>query len=612
MAKVEWEQTFTAIRRWTLHSYRTKLTIAFVGVSFAALLLMGGVYYYRMYVGIEQNTRHNMAKLTERTVSTMELYMESISNVAWGMFSDKDFQIFVENMNSGFPEKTSYYRGKIELLLRRNELISLLAVYDLQGNRLHGGKLWIRGANAEAAEREEAKLIELALKNEGTAVWRIVQLEPEGPAYALSYIQAIKKINTYSQKIVGVMRIDLEESAFRNMLRDIDPAGTNHFYVVDGSGLILQASDQRQIGRDIRDLPWYKPGGYAEEAGFDKAAVAGKSQMTVYRHFVKQDWMLIGSIPMDNIMVEVQNAKRFTLWVGLFCLLTAALFAYLISGGVTKRLRELRERMKQVEMGNFKISVPVKSMDEIGIIGVRFNRMVSEIDHLVDKIYEVELLRKDAEIQALQLQINPHFLYNSLEMIDSVASIEGQELISRVAQSLAGMFRYSISGEQFSTLHEEIEQVRFYLQIQKLRYEDRFGYTIDIDPLLANAKLPKLILQPLVENAIKHGIENQLAGGYIAIAARALEDERLRICVCDNGPGFDEQRLQLIRRRINEPLPNLSQGERLSIGLVNVNRRLRLHYGERAELSFNRSADHAETEVCLIVPIKYGGKEEIS
>ncbi len=600
----KWKPAYMEMRNWILHSYRTKLTIAFLGVSFAALLLMGGVFYYRMYTGIEQNTRHNLEKLTERTVSTMELYMESISNEAWNLFSDKDFQIYVDNMNSGFPEKTSYYRGKIEMLLRRNELIGSLAVYDFQGNRLNFGSLRTRGTSVEAAEREEAKLIELGRRNEGTAEWQVVQLNPEDSRYALSYIQAIKKISTYSQKIVGVLRMDMEGSAFSTMLRDLDPTGSNRFYVVDSSGLVLQTSDQRQIGNNIGDSPWYKPGAYSEEAGFDKTTVEGKSLLTVYRHFDNQNWMLIGNIPMENIMVEVQQTKRFMLGVGLFCLLTAALFAYLISGGVTKPLRELRERMKQVEMGNFKISVPVKSMDEIGIIGVRFNRMVSEIDHLVDKIYEVELLRKDAEIQALQLQINPHFLYNALEMIDSVASIEGQELISRVAQSLASMFRYNISGEQFSTLNEEIEQIRLYLQIQKFRYEDRFGYAIDMDPSLANTMLPKLILQPLVENAIKHGIENQLSDGYLSIAVRSLDDVRLRISVCDNGPGLDEQHLKDIRRRLLEPSPSRSQEGRLSIGLDNVNRRLRLHYGERAELTFNRSPYPTGTEVCMIVPRK--------
>lgn len=608
MINRKWKRAGLEMRNWILHSYRAKLMIAFLSVSFVALLLMGGVYYYRMYTGIEQNTRHNLEKLTERTVSTMELYMENIENEAWGMFSDKDFQIFVENMNNGFFEKTSYYRGKIEMQLRRNDIISLLAVYDLQGSRLQSVQLRIQ--DPVVAEREEARLIELGRKNAGTGVWQTVPLNEEGSRYALSYVQAIKKINNYSQKIVGVLRIDMEESAFSAMLSDLDPTGMNLFYIVDGEGAIIQASDPSRIGRNIGNLPWFQPGEYAEEAGLDKVTVAGKSQMTVYRHFGNQDWMLIGSIPMNNIMTEVQQAKQFMLWVGLFCLLTAALFAYLISGGVTRPLRELRERMKQVEMGNFKISVPVKTMDEIGVIGIRFNRMVSEIDHLVDKIYEVELLRKDAEIQALQLQINPHFLYNALEMIDSVASIEGQELISKVAQSLAKMFRYSISGAPFTTLHEEVEQVRHYLQIQKFRYEDRFSYDIHIEPSLAGARLPKLILQPLVENSIKHGIENRMSGGYISIDVRSLDDARLRIRVCDNGAELDGKQLLDIRQRLQEPSPSRSQGDRKSIGLDNVNRRLRLHYSGRAELSIGRLAAQAGTEVTLIVPVYIGNKEE--
>lgn len=598
---------------WPHRSYRAKLTMAFCGVAFIGLVIMGTVYYYKMSLGIEQNTRANLQKLADRTVSMMELHMDNISNEAWRLFSDKDFQIYVDNMNSGFPEKDSYYRIKIEMILRKNERIGLLAVYDLQGNRNHAGKLWTRGARDERTEREEELAIEQALQEEGAGVWRLAKLDTAGTDYALSYVQAIKKISTYSQKMVGVLRIDLGGSAFEKLMRDLGPSKGNDFYVATRDGLILQATERQRINTDMRELPWYKPGSYNAQAGVEMIEVAGKPYMTVYQYFSEQDWMLIGSIPLASIMGEVRDAQQFTLWVGGLCLLAAALCAYFISGGVTKPLRQLRERMKQVEMGNFKVSVPIHSLDEIGVIGVRFNRMTREIDHLVDKIYEVELLRKDAEIQALQLQINPHFLYNSLEMIDSVAEIEGQALISQVAQSLAGMFRYSISGGKFATLGEEIQHIRLYLQIQQIRYEDRFTYSIEIDPELLEFRLPKLLLQPLVENAMKHSIEQQPDGGHIGVAAcKAPEGEGwVRITVRDNGWISDAARLQMIEAMLQDRglYTRRLQQERVSIGLDNINRRIRLHYGDRAELVLTSSAQ-AGTEASLLIPAPSDGIEE--
>ena len=307
--------------------------------------------------------------------------------------------------------------------------------------------------------------------------------------------------------------------------------------------------------------------------------------------------MLVGSVWIENILVDINRAGKRTLWIGLLILAALMVPVWWIAGGVTKPLRKLREHMRQVERGNFDAAVPVRSLDEIGALSLSFNKMVREIHRLINKVYEAELLKKDAEIVALQSQINPHFLYNALGMIDSLASIEGNEQICRISQSLSSMFRYSIKGGQFSTLQAEIDQSRLFLEIHRFRFGERLSYEIRIEPGLKRQKMPKLVLQPIVENAIIHGIEPSSRRGRIEI--RGYPQQQVMIFeIADNGVGMDRKDFS----KVLQDQKNEGKKRFTGIGIENVNSRIKLLFGERYGLTLY-SEEHAYTKVVITLPV---------
>lgn len=596
-------------------SFKAKVIVSFFTILNLALLGMGTLYYYKTSGDIERNTIDNLERLVDRSVTILDNHMDNIRTEAWSYFSDKDFQVFVSTMYDTNSDKNKYYQIKLETSQRKFKAIGMIGIYDLNGNEMTSGQKIIRNMEEDIRRMEDQKtaLIELAQQKEGYPQWLVshgMSNYSRTMENTISFVQALKRISVYSQKTVGVIQIEFNGSLLNESIHDLNIAAGRDFVIVDAQGKVVFAENEADIGKELGNEPWYRNMTFNGTIGYQKSAIQGERYVTLYRKFQLNDWMLIGKIPLDNVLGGVKQARDFTLGIGAAALFIGMILAYFIAGSMTKSIRNLREHMKQVELGNFKVAVPVRSYDEIGSLGMSFNRMTRQIDYLVEKEYEARLLKKEAEIVALQSQINPHFLYNALGTIDALASIEGQEQISRISQALGSMFRYSIKGGQIATLSEEMKQVKLYLSIQQIRYEDRVTYQIEIEPGLEEQLLPKLVLQPIVENAIKHGIEQIRHDGCVMIQASTIPDGRMAICIRDNGAGFDERRLGEIKEMLNDTGFTLRMADKgkSSIGLDNVHRRIKLYYGEQAELTFD-STKGIGTEVTLLLPISHTGRD---
>jgi len=248
-----------------------------------------------------------------------------------------------------------------------------------------------------------------------------------------------------------------------------------------------------------------------------------------------------------------------------------------ISKGISKPVRDLSERMHEVGEGNFNVYIDYDSNDEIGVLSRHFNEMVSQVRQLIKKVYQEELLKQKAELKSLRMQINPHFLYNTLESINWMARMHGVPEIGKMVKALGDLMRASIGGEDFISVREEIRNIENYLTIQKFRYGDKIEAETDIAHEILDAKIPKLILQPVVENAIVHGIENKIGNGKIIIQG-FFENGTIILQVKDNGIGMDEEVSSGILSENHEP----ENGEKHThIGLKNVDRRIKMYYGEK-------------------------------
>jgi two-component system sensor histidine kinase YesM len=242
------------------------------------------------------------------------------------------------------------------------------------------------------------------------------------------------------------------------------------------------------------------------------------------------------------------------------------------------------------------------NVDEITELGMSFNIMIGKIKELLDsKIKEQENLKK-AELRALQAQINPHFLYNTLDTIIWMAESKKTDQVVKIVSALSNFFRISLSkGMDWITIGEEVERIKSYLTIQKMRYRDILDFKIEVEKDVAENTILKLILQPLVENALYHGIKNKRQGGTINIRARRMGDNEVLLEVEDDGIGFTPEKLAQLRAELEDDSGDFKMESGFGIG--NVNNRIRLYYGRSYGVSI-RSEYNTGTCVTLVIPAK--------
>jgi two-component system sensor histidine kinase YesM len=308
-------------------------------------------------------------------------------------------------------------------------------------------------------------------------------------------------------------------------------------------------------------------------------------------------WVTFTMIPDNRLFPEANSLKQYTIVLVAVSIVLAALFLLILALAITKPLARLKTGMKQVQDKNFELQLENDRRDEIGELTETFNYMVNRIHILVNQVYQEKIAQKTAEIEALQAQINPHFLYNTLDTINWMLIDRDEMEVSAIVVSLGKLMQYSMdTATSMVSLLEECRHVKDYLLIQKCRLEDRLEFTLNLDPSLETFKVPKLILQPLIENAIDHGIHHSGRPGILRVnAVRA--GSRVYITVSDNGRGMTPDELYQFKRLLS----NDSIGYK-NIGVRNVARRLQLHFNDRCEFAVDNTLGGG-LSITIVLPI---------
>ena len=258
---------------------------------------------------------------------------------------------------------------------------------------------------------------------------------------------------------------------------------------------------------------------------------------------------------------------------------------------------QLYDATGEIAEGNFAVRTNAKTSDEIAVLSQGFNEMAGNMQLLVDQVRDDEQKMRKADLRLLQEQINPHFLYNTLDTIVWLIECNEADQAVDMVVTLSNFFRIVLSkGKEFISIRMEEQHIRSYLQIQEARYSDIMDYRIDIDPALYSYQIPKLTLQPIVENALYHGIKYKRSHGTIAVNGRMQEDT-IRLVVTDDGAGMDETELTQLREDISKPCKETDRG----FGLANVNERIRMYFGAEYGLTID-SAKGEGTRVTIVIP----------
>lgn len=389
---------------------------------------------------------------------------------------------------------------------------------------------------------------------------------------------------------IGFVVLSFNEQLLQN-LYDPRPEETSAaLYLTDKAGTVLSH-------------PWKSRIGTGSPSG-DGLSEKRAGRVTLTEPLSGSDWLLAERIP--NGLLNAQMPKNsLLLWGSMladFLAISAGIYAFLRY--LMRGIRQLNQGMEQVANGNLGVRANIRSRDEVRQLAEGFNDMVRRLNELMAETYMQGIRRKEAELNSLQAQINPHFLYNTLESInwEAMMMTGGPNKVSEMVTALSDLLRLSISkGKEIVWFQDEIDHVKNYLILQKERYSDKFEVEWEIDERLYRYRTLKLILQPLVENAIYHGLELKDGPGVISIKGK-LADGGLALEIADDGLGMDEAQLEAVRSSIEEQRPSQPAG----IGIRNVHERIRLYYGESYGIEVF-SARNAGTRIVIRLPIHEDG-----
>ncbi|MHA6483308.1 sensor histidine kinase [Paenibacillus sp. strain BS8-2] len=587
------------ITRYIGKSLYRKILLSYLVIIALIVFVLLFDFYTRTANDLRGEAVNTHLRMTQQSASTLNANMTNVKSFAWNYFGDVDFHQFVRGMGTD-PDGQSSYRGKISNFVYNHPIVSNVVISQLDGFSMRVGGL----VSTLITQSEMQRLTDAAIEANGKGLWLpsdnySPNVSEQSSGYTLSYVQAIRQISLTSPgPVIGVMLFTLSSDSLEQWLEESAGGGDSRTYLVDKQlGTIVYSGNMSERGERIlteEELIMVR----SQTKGHYYRAGADEDQLIVYDSLGQTGWIVLSEVPTRLLTESVDNFTKRTIWIGLFTLLFSMLLAGLISSRTITPLKLLSKGMKAIEKGNYSVTLPVRSEDEIGYLSRSFNRMTKEINRLISKVYETEIVKKNAEIKSLQSQINPHFLYNTLGIIDSIASIHGDDRVSLISRSLAKMFRYNISGDDVSKLDAEFQQIRLYLSIQKIRFDSRLDYTIYLEPGLERVPIPKLLFQPLVENSVNHGISHSVEGGIVRIEAIRHHDDELQVKIWNNGLVIEEERQQWMYSLLQDEDAAAgleTKQASASIGLRNVQSRIRMLYGPECGITFSSDAEYGTT-----------------
>lgn len=359
--------------------------------------------------------------------------------------------------------------------------------------------------------------------------------------------------------------------------------------IVDITGSVVAASDAALTG--TRQAPAWLKEAFALKQGSFQKVVDGRKQLIAFHQMESTGWMSYIEIPVEDALHDLEALRSYSVLFLAAMLLVSVLLAYLLSIYITKPIIRIKKAIKMMELGNFRVRIPEHGRDELGELIRMFNQMNGQIHALIEENYASRLREKESELMALNLQLNPHFLYNTLTTLYWIAVENNQQEMSRIMLNLAEMLQTSTRNKNETwPLATDLDWLNKYIYIMSSRFENMIETRMDVDEALLGIEVPKLFLQPFVENAIIHGLAETEAGGTIAIKGWS-GPEGIYFSVEDNGSGMTKERID-----------KLKSGEIRSTGMANVEKRIKLLYGPQFGLDIQSTKEEGTRIVIRLGP----------
>lgn len=565
---------FISIRKKMMVVFAVLITVT--GIGIASLFAIVFRYGYSSLSQIYLND------INEQTTNNLENNIQKIEDINVQILSSQVIQSQLKIVNEKCLDSydLAQCRQKIERELSNWALyasyVVSVSVISREGIEFAVKKIETGGTQFGFTEDE-------IYEANGSSLWGIT-----GEKNRICVAKAILDLNT--MKPAGYINIVYENSYLSDILADNSSKYSGASYVVNTHGRIMVANKEGYVGENfpvkLSDL---------------RASNTSRYDMfnsTQAFYFVGNEmpngWSLVQTVSVKEFNKEMNHLIVLAAGIVLLVLGISLGFVWYVTSRIAYPAKELMESMKTLAKDNEYPRVKIVSNDEIGMIGLEYNKMAENIETLIEKVYKMELTQKQAELEFLQMQINPHFLYNALDTISWMALAKGNMDVSEMAIALAELLRATIKKESFITLREEMNTVKDYLLIQQERFGDKISAEYFVEEDAYSCMVPNFILQPVIENAIIHGLEPKIEKGKVSINI-SIQDEFLTFLVEDNGVGMDETEILDLYKKCRE------NNTKQSIGLKNVYRRLLLCYGEASMLKIESKKEQG-TRISFLIP----------
>ncbi|WP_454191140.1 sensor histidine kinase [Paenibacillus sp. Marseille-Q7038] len=596
------------IKRWISSSLRTKLLALFIVLTTIPLMTVGMISYQKSYNSVASHSKAStmlQADMLGRNIDNLlidtERLLELSNNpkVIHFLLSQSETYMEAKDILRTF----SLYRDtyKYESVLN----ISLINLYGKGISERRG----IFQSNTNPLRNQHFQTLaenpDIVLRIPSAQISSLDQID--GFTYkdrgVISIMAAVKQKITH--EVIGFITVDLDDSFIKTFCDQVKIGKTGFFYILDQHSNPIYVPP---IANADRNIIQNTPLPFPDQSDRDGYVLQtdNQPQFIVHTASIATGWTIIGIAPLQEIVAEANSIRQLIILSVVLSIVFAITLHYLLTKRLTRPIQLLQHKMRLTASGYLEAKVKPVGTDEIADLGQSFNIMVEKIKELLEQSIRKQQQLQKAELRTLQAQINPHFLYNTLDSIVWMAEAGKNDGVIQLVKALSDLFRISLNkGRDWVMIRTELAHANSYLVIQQMRYRDILEYRIDIDPELLDYPILNMTLQPLIENALYHGIKNKRGKGLIVIGGY-LELKAVILTVTDNGIGIPIDRLALLRHQLEQPLQSEEEEPAEGgFGLQNVHQRLRLYFGSEYGVELESIAG-AGTTIFVRIPKNRG------
>ncbi|MBJ9987446.1 histidine kinase [Paenibacillus sp. S28] len=600
-------------------SLRLKLLLYFTIVILLSLSAVGIAFYSISAKQLQKSAKSQMVQIVDNAVHHTNLYLSSYQRSMVALLTDLRVKRYIDlpadrEEYENYRYMTDIRDAIVDPVWIRNPEIEALYIIGYSGNALY---YYNGGSEPSFKPEDTAKQIRYFKENTDESgrltIMNYSILGEKTPMMTL--IRRIRGLRSTDMK--GFVGIEVKAEELSTLWKGIDLGKDSYFFIVDGEGRIQYHNDQTKVGSIVPA----SLGKQISEAGTEmfRSSAEGMDRVYISRKAEYSGWNLVVSIPYSQLQKPLNTIRSSIIVVAVITFLTALFLASRFGKSITTPIRTLMKGMSQTEKGNWKFIPLPKHRDEITELMIRYNLMVNRLSEMVDTVYRAELRNKEmqaerqkAEFQSLQLQINPHFLYNTLETVVCYAVIQDSDEITEIVGALSYMLHYSVrTNLEEITVANELKHVMYFMVIINHRIGRTFEIDVRVRPELLLRKMVRLTLQPLVENVFQHAFRQGVEDHHTIIIDAGEEGDSFWVSVQDNGCGMAPERLEELRAKLSENrlADEEDRGSAGGIGVPNVHRRIQLVFGEDYGVTVESSPEWG-TRMIMRMPIS--GVKELS